>query len=176
MADEDGRDVFVSTYEGAIDAKGRVSVPAPFRSTLGGGSRIFLWPALGGLGCLEGGGEELMAVYQQTISRLAPHSKRRRMLTAAIISRAADLKMDDPGRIKVPEPLLDAVGITDRLIWVGAMDSFQIWAPDAYEAFLTEVDASSEDEAILDALAAPYDDAVAAGGVPGIRRYGEGEM
>ncbi|CAN0596771.1 unnamed protein product, partial [Laminaria digitata] len=32
--------VFVSTYESAIDAKGRVSIPASFRAALGGGNRI----------------------------------------------------------------------------------------------------------------------------------------
>ena len=51
--------VFVSTYESAIDAKGRVSIPASFRAALGGGNRIFLWSALDGSGCLEGGGEDL---------------------------------------------------------------------------------------------------------------------
>lgn len=40
--------VFVSTYESAIDAKGRVSIPASFRAALGGGNRIFLWSALDG--------------------------------------------------------------------------------------------------------------------------------
>ena len=168
--------MFVSTYEGAIDAKGRVSVPAPFRSALGGGSRVFLWPALGGLGCLEGGGEALMSVYHQTISRLPTLSKKRRLLTAAIISRAADLKMDEPGRIKIPEELLASVGITDKLIFVGALDSFQIWSPEAYAAFQAEVDAASDEEEILSALDAPYDATVAAGGVPGLSGNWEGEI
>mgnify|MGYP005838671537 CR=1 FL=1 len=52
--------VFVSTYETSLDAKGRVSVPAPFRAALAGGNRIFLWPAIDGSGCLEGGGDELI--------------------------------------------------------------------------------------------------------------------
>ncbi|MFT5931385.1 MAG: MraZ protein, partial [Hyphomonas sp.] len=42
--------MFVSTYESAIDVKGRVSIPAPFRAALGGGTRIFLWQALDGSG------------------------------------------------------------------------------------------------------------------------------
>lgn len=171
-----GRGVFVSTYEGAIDAKGRVSVPAPFRAALGGGNRVFLWPALGGLGCLEGGGEALMSVYRQTITRLPQLSKKRRLLTAAIISRAADLKMDDPGRIKIPDDLLASVGITDKLVFVGALDSFQIWSPEAYAAFLAQVDAASDEEDILSALDDPYDAAVAAGGVPGLTIGPEGEL
>ena len=70
--------MFVSTYETAIDAKGRVSVPAPFRAALSGGSRVFLWPAIDGSGCLEGGGDELMSIYRQTLARMAPNDPNRR--------------------------------------------------------------------------------------------------
>jgi len=160
--------MFVSTYESAIDAKGRVSVPAPFRSALGGGSRIFLWPALDGSQCLEGGGEELMAMYRQTISRLPPQSRQRKALTLAIMSRAADLKMDDPGRIKIPEELLASVGITDKMVFVGALESFQIWSPEAYAAYEADMAAAVSDPDVISALAAPYDATIAAGGVPGL--------
>jgi len=61
--DKDGR-VFFSTYEGAIDAKGRVSIPAPFRAALGGNTRVFIWVAPDGSGALEGGGEALMELYK----------------------------------------------------------------------------------------------------------------
>ena len=54
--------MFVSSYETSLDSKGRVSVPAPFRHALEGGARIFLYPALDGSLCLEGGGDALMRV------------------------------------------------------------------------------------------------------------------
>jgi len=165
--------VFVSTYESAIDAKGRVSVPAPFRSALGGGSRIFLWPALDGSKCLEGGGEELMAMYRQTISRLPPQSRQRKALTLAIMSRTADLKMDDPGRIKIPEELLASVGITDKMVFVGALESFQIWSPEAYADYEAEMAEAVNDPDVINALAAPYDATIAAGGVPGLMVAGD---
>ncbi|MCI4646139.1 MAG: division/cell wall cluster transcriptional repressor MraZ [Hyphomonadaceae bacterium] len=167
--------MFVSTYEGAIDTKGRVSVPAPFRSALGGGSRIFLWPALDGSKCLEGGGEALMRVYHQTISRLPLLSRERKILTTAIVSRSADLKMDDPGRIKIPENMLKSVGITDKLIFVGALESFQIWSPEAYEAHELEMAEAATDPNVVNAMAGPYNAAMAAGGVPGLTIFGEGE-
>lgn len=167
--------MFVSTYESAIDAKGRVSVPAPFRAALGGSVRIYLWPALDGTRCLEGGGEELMAMYRDTISRLAPKSPQRKALTAALISRAADLKMDDPGRIKIPEEMLDSVGIDGRMVFVGAMESFQIWAPEAWRAYEAEMAEMAADPDVLGALATPYQDSVAAGVVPGLGLTGKEE-
>lgn len=160
--------MFVSTYESAIDTKGRVSVPAPFRAALGGSARVFLWPALDGSGCLEGGGETLMAVYRQTITRLPPQSKARKALMHGVFARAADLKMDDPGRIRLPEHLMQAAGITDRVVFAGAVDSFQIWNPEAYAAYdKAMADAVAEPD-VLGALEAPYDAAVAAGTVPGL--------
>lgn len=165
--------MFVSTYESAIDAKGRVSVPAPFRSALGGRSRIFLWPALDGSQCLEGGGEELMAMYRQTISRLPLQSRQRKALTLAIVSRSADLKMDDPGRVKIPEALLASVGISDKMVFVGALESFQIWSPEAYAEYEADMAAAVNDPDIINALAAPYDATIAAGGVPGLMLVAE---
>lgn len=170
-----GRGMFVSTYKGAIDTKGRVSVPAPFRAALGGSARIYLWPALDGSKCLEGGGEALMNVYRQTITRLPLQSPHRKALTLGIISRAADLKMDDPGRIKIPEEMLANVGITGEMVFAGAMDSFQIWSPEAYAAYEAEMAALVSEPETLGALAGPYGETVQAGGVPGLRLVDEGD-
>ena len=111
--------MFVSTYESAIDAKGRVSIPAPFRAELGGSTRIFLWQALDGSGCLEGGGEALMAMYRATLTRLAPQSEVRKVLVNRIIAGSADLKMDETGRIKLPEDLCKAAELEGRIKFAG---------------------------------------------------------
>lgn len=148
--------MFVSTYESAIDAKGRVSIPAPFRAALGGGTRIFLWPALDGSGCLEGGGEALMALYRAMLTRLPPQSKVRKALVTRIIAGAADLKMDDTGRIKLPEELCKAAGLTDRITFAGNMDSFQIWNPERHATFNAEMEKTAAEPETLDALGEAY--------------------
>lgn len=150
--------VFISTYESAIDAKGRVSIPAPFRAALGGGNRIFLWQALDGSGCLEGGGEALMAMYRATLIRLAPQSPVRKALVTRIIAGAADLKMDDTGRIKLPEELCKAAGLTDRIKFAGNIDSFQIWNPEQHEAFTTEMAEAAAKPETLAALGEAYNE------------------
>ena len=150
--------VFVSTYESAIDAKGRVSIPAPFRAALGGGTRIFLWPALDGSGCLEGGGEALMAMYRATLTRLAPQSTVRKALVTRIIAGAADLKMDDTGRIKLPDDLRQAAALTDRIKFAGNMDSFQIWNPEKHEAFTSAMAAAAAEPETLAALGEAYNE------------------
>jgi len=157
--------VFVSTYETSLDAKGRVSVPAPFRAALAGGNRIFLWPAIDGSGCLEGGGDELMALYRQTLARMAPNDPNRRAFMHTIFTRSADLKMDDTGRISIPASLLEAAGIEKKLVFAGAFDRFHIWEPSRFAAF----DAQMAETALKnqDAMAEPFQQAMAAGGLPG---------
>ena len=49
-------DLFLSTYENKLDSKGRISVPAPFRSVLdSSGSPLYIYKSLT-LPCLEGCG------------------------------------------------------------------------------------------------------------------------
>ena len=150
--------VFVSTYESAIDAKGRVSIPAPFRAALGGGNRIFLWPALDGSGCLEGGGEALMAMYRVTLTRLPPQSKERKALSNRIVAGAADLKMDDTGRIRLPEELCRAANLTDRIKFAGNIDSFQIWNPEKHAAYTAEMAEAAAQPETLEALGEAYNE------------------
>ncbi|MEL6956597.1 MAG: division/cell wall cluster transcriptional repressor MraZ [Pseudomonadota bacterium] len=97
-----------------------------------------------------------------------PRAERKGAGTLTIMSRAADLKMDDPGRIKIPEELLASVGIADKMVFVGALESFQIWSPEAYAAYEADMAAAVCDPDVISALAAPYDATIAAGGVPGL--------
>ncbi|WP_084418128.1 division/cell wall cluster transcriptional repressor MraZ [Henriciella litoralis] len=163
--------MFVSTYETALDAKGRVSVPAAFRAALGGSSRVFLWPAIDGSGCLEGGGDELMSVYRQTLSRMAPNNPKRRAFMHAIFTRSADLKMDETGRISIPSALLEAAGITKKLIFAGSFDRFHVWEPSRFEAFDAEMAATAQDN--TDALDEPFQQLMSAGGLTAITGGGD---
>lgn len=158
--------MFVSSYETALDAKGRVSVPASFRAALGGGSRIFVWPAMDGSGCLEGGGDELMAVYRQTLARMAPTDPHRRAFMHAIFTRSADLKMDDTGRITLPANLLEAAGIEKKLVFAGAFDRFHIWEPSRFHAFDEKMSQTALDN--QSALDEPFQKALDAGNLPDV--------
>lgn len=173
-----GKRVFVSTYESAIDAKGRVSVPAPFRAALGGGTRIFLWLALDGSGCLEGGGEQLMAMYRTTLTRLAPQSLVRRALVTRIVAGAADLKMDETGRIRLPDEMMAAAGLSERVKFAGNLDSFQIWEPERHKLFFQQMAVAAAEPETLAALGRAYDDVLrheAHGGYQPLRVIDGGE-
>jgi len=153
--DKDGR-VFFSTYEGAIDAKGRVSIPAPFRAALGGNSRVFIWIAPDGSGALEGGGEALMELYAETLAELPLQSPVREAFVTSVIAGSADLKIDDTGRIKLPEEFCEAAGLSGRIRFTGAVESFKIWDPARFEAHRTRQNAVAQQPETLDAFHAAY--------------------
>jgi len=148
--------VFVSTYDGAIDAKGRVSIPAPFRAALGGSARVFLWQAPDGSGALEGGGEELMELYRETLAELPLQSPIREAIVTCIIAAAADLKIDDTGRVKLPEDLCAAADLTGRIKFSGQMDSFRIWNPERFHLHQSRMRSIVNAPETLDAFASAY--------------------
>lgn len=137
--------MFVSTFETSLDSKGRVSVPASFRHALAGGARIFLYPALDGSPCLEGGGDALMRQNQSTLLRMSPNTTARKVFLNRTVSKAIDLKLDDTGRIKIPEKHLAMAGIGKDLVFVGAMDRFYLWEPERYAAYDAEMEAQLDD-------------------------------
>ncbi len=53
-------------------------------------------------------------------------------LSAMLFADARPLNFDVTGRIVIPSDLLTHAGITDRAVFVGRGNSFQIWNPDAF--------------------------------------------
>lgn len=129
-------DRFVSTFTNKIDAKGRVSVPAPFRAVLerdgysSGG--IYCYPSLDAP-ALDAGGERLAKKIDGLLAGLADYSDERDELSVALYGDVQVLAIDGDGRIVLPEGLRRHAAVQDQVTFVGLGDKFQIWAPDAFE-------------------------------------------
>jgi MraZ protein len=154
-SEQDGR-VFFSTYEGAIDAKGRVSIPAPFRAALGGNSRVFIWIAPDGSGALEGGGEALMELYAETLAELPLQSPVREAVVTSVIAGSADLRIDETGRVKLPDEFCEAAGLSGRIKFTGAVESFKIWDPARFDLHRSRQAGVVQRPDVLDAFHEAY--------------------
>ena len=132
-------DRFVSNYTLRLDAKGRVSIPAPFRSVLArdGFEGLYCYPTLDRK-ALDAGGNALLAEIEQLIARFPPYSDEREELAAALYGTSETLKIDGEGRVILSEALKGHAGIGDAVAFVGLGHKFQIWEPESFRAQLAE--------------------------------------
>ena len=132
-------DRFVSHYLLRLDAKGRVSIPAPFRAVLSrdGFDGLFCCPALD-RPAIDVGGSALLAEIEQLIAGFAPYSEEREQFSTALYGTSETLKMDAEGRVTLTEALKDHAGIMEAASFVGLGHKFQIWAPDRLGKQLSE--------------------------------------
>ncbi len=132
-------DRFVSHYMLRLDAKGRVSIPAPFRAVLtrDGFEGLYCYPTLD-RPALDAGGNALLAEIEALIARFAPYSEQREQFAAALYGTSEVLKMDGEGRVMLTEPLKSHAGIADAVAFAGLGHKFQIWEPGRFRAELAE--------------------------------------
>jgi MraZ protein len=132
-------DRFLSHYMLRLDAKGRVSIPAPFRAVLArdGFEGLYCYPALD-RAALDAGGNALLAEIESLIARFPPYSEEREQFSAALYGPSEILKIDGEGRVVLSEPLKTHAGIADAVAFVGLGHKFQIWEPDRFRAELAE--------------------------------------
>ena len=132
-------DRFLSHFTNRIDAKGRVSAPAPFRQalTLDGFEGVFATPALD-VPALDCGGRALLAEIEALLATTPVYSPQRDALATALYGASAILRMDAEGRIVLDEAAKTRLGVTDAAVFVGLGHKFQIWAPARFAAHLEE--------------------------------------
>lgn len=127
-------DRFASNTVNNVDRKGRVSIPAAFRTALGGQS------VLRGLlsvehPVVEAGGKELVLAYERRLEQLDPFSQAYEDWSHYILGDALELKLDGEGRIQINDRLREHTGISDQVLFEGRGISFWLWEPGRYEAY-----------------------------------------
>jgi MraZ protein len=132
-------DRFVSHYMQRLDAKGRVSVPAPFRAVLArdGFDGLYCYPTLD-RPALDAGGNALMSEIETLVGGFLPYSDRREQFSLALYGTSETLKIDGEGRVVLTDTLKAHAGITDAASFVGLGHKFQIWEPSRFRAELAE--------------------------------------
>jgi len=132
-------DRFVSHYLLRLDAKGRVSIPAPFRATLArdGFDGLYCYPTLD-RPALDAGGNALLREIETLIAGFSPYSERREQFSLALYGTSETLKIDGEGRVVLTDALKAHAGIADAAAFVGLGHKFQIWEPGRFRAELAE--------------------------------------
>jgi len=132
-------DLFVSNYTLRLDAKGRVSIPAPYRAVLArdGFEGLYCYPSLD-RPALDAGGNALLKDIESLVGRFPPYSDEREDFSAALYGTSETLKIDGEGRVILSEALKTHAGIAETVAFVGLGHKFQIWEPEHFRAQLAE--------------------------------------
>ena len=130
--------MFLSSYENKIDKKGRVSVPATFRSHLNsmGYNGFIGYPSFNHT-ALEACSQDRIEKLSNTIDSLNPFEEKRDFFATSILSESINLQFDSEGRISLSSKLLKHAKIKNSMLFVGQGQTFQIWEPAAFEKFKT---------------------------------------
>ena len=135
--------MFLGTYTPKLDEKGRLILPAKFRSRLAPGlvmtrgqeRCLFLLPM-----------DEFRRMYDQI--RQAPvTSKQARDYLRVFLSGASDEIPDKQGRVSIPAPLRAYAGLDRDVAVIGAGTRVEIWDAQAWETYLAEQESAYSDTA-----------------------------
>ena len=128
--------MFLSTYENKLDKKGRVSVPASFRSYLSslGYNGVICYPSFNNQS-IEACSQDRIEKLSNTIASLNPFEEKRDYFATSILSESINLQFDSEGRISLTAKLLKHAKIKNNMLFVGQGKTFQIWESSIFEKF-----------------------------------------
>lgn len=126
--------LLLGTYTPKIDAKGRVALPAKFRSQLGQGlvmargqeRCVYLLPF-----------DEFRRIASQ-IQRTSVGNKAAREYLRVFMSGAVDQEPDKQGRVVVPQMLRDYANLGSDIVVIGVGTRAELWNKDAWESYLAQ--------------------------------------
>ncbi len=132
--------MFLSRFTNTLDAKGRVSVPADFRTAVAfdgveyndAFDGIIVWPSLDGK-WLEGCGMALVRRYQSMLDNVQPYDNARTAFERAFFGESFRLSFDASGRVSLPKELAEFAKLDKQVTFVGMGERFEIWDKAAYE-------------------------------------------
>ena len=128
--------MFLSSFENKIDKKGRVSVPATFRSYLNtlGYNGFITYPSFNH-SALEACSQDRIEKLSNTIDSLDPFEEKRDYFATSVLSESESHQFDTEGRVSISEKLLNHAKIKNNVLFIGLGKTFQIWEPTNFEKF-----------------------------------------
>ncbi|MEP3525974.1 MAG: hypothetical protein ABJ081_03865 [Hyphomicrobiales bacterium] len=131
---------FVSNYTKKVDAKGRVSVPPSFRAVLQrlGDEQIYTQLSLE-TSSIIAGGQGLLGQLEARMNEMDPFSRDYDDWSAHFYAGSDYLKIDGDGRIVLTDAIRSHTGIVDEVTFAGRGTSFQLWAPQTFNDYMSDV-------------------------------------
>jgi MraZ protein len=129
--------MFLGEYHRAIDNKGRIFVPSKFREDL-----------IGGIIVSKGFDERCLFLFskdgwkrlQDKILATPVTKKNTRKFSRWFFSSASEESMDQQGRTRVPQNLIEYAGLKKDIVLVGVSDRAEIWSKEKWDDYYKQAD------------------------------------
>ncbi len=121
---------FYGTFEHALDAKNRLTVPAKFRDALKAGVMLAISPET------ELSNARSLAIWRpgdysgfvdQALAGMNPLAPRTRDLRLLLYANAWDQELDAANRLVIPPRARELVGLQREVVITGAGDHLELW-------------------------------------------------
>ena len=132
--------MFTGEYRHSVDDKGRIAVPAKFRTQLESGAVVSRWLDA----CLAihtRTGWEALAARVASLPITDPNS---RLFTRYVFAGAVEAELDRQGRVVVPAYLREWAGLAADAVIVGSRDHAEIWEPSRWATYARALDDPEE--------------------------------
>lgn len=136
--------MFVGRYEHALDDKGRVVLPSPFRASVA--ERGYITQLDGCIGLWSPDGFQAVAEKWKTEREASRISMR---VFRKLMNSVKEVKLDSAGRITLPRELLSELGFDSQVIVTGLYDRVELWPAESYAE---EQDSEEANDELADAV------------------------
>lgn len=135
--------MFIGEFRHNIDAKGRIAIPAKFRTKLSGGAIIT--KGLDNSHCIYVLTMKEWEVFAQKIVSSSVGKADSRALSRHVLSGASDVELDSQGRILIPDYLKKYAGLNKEVAVVGVYNRMEIWDVKAWSDYKAKTESQSEE-------------------------------
>jgi MraZ protein len=141
-----GRSMFYGEFEQAVDTRGKLALPAPYRARLADGCVV----TRGLDGCLL---IYALADWERVageVGRLPLTRSVARAFTRLLLGSASEQRLDAQGRLALPPTLRQWANVTNTAMVIGAGDRLEIWSDQAWTAQTAQL--AQDNAAIAESL------------------------
>ncbi|MDX1577421.1 MAG: hypothetical protein R3266_03010 [Gemmatimonadota bacterium] len=121
---------FLGSFLHQLDAKGRVSLPAPFRRGREGESFVLIQTQPDALSLYP---DDAWTEVQAELREMSKRQPDLRNQVLRVTAGAMEVVPDKQGRILIPEKMREAVPLGTEALVVGAINHIEIWDPKRFE-------------------------------------------